>query len=171
MNKLFQILLFSLFSLFGSGSAMAGGNTSIVNLSEVHSVKVEEGRITIVGSGFVVFRAMTDKEHQTGADQVFGQPAQTVRMRVTQGTFEIIPYFTDPGIKGVPTGGHSAEALKQMSGNWWADMMKTYKTIKVGDSISIGYQEDRITLSGFQVQSIVGAGGVEIHPKPDKQNK
>ena len=168
MNKIFHILLFS---IFVSGSAEAGGNTSIVNLSEVHSVKVEEGRITIVGSGLVEFRAMTDKEHQTGADQVFGQPAQSVRIRVTEGTFEIIPYFSDPAIKGVPTGGHSAEALKQMSGNWWTDMMKTYKIIKVGDRITIGYQEDKITLSGFQVQSIVGAGGVEIHPKPGKQDK
>lgn len=157
------ITLLSLVSL-----AFAGGNTSIAELSEVHSVKVEDHKITIVGSGFVIFRAMTDEKHQTNNDAVFGQPAQTVHIRATRGVFEMIPYFSNPEIKGVPTGGHTNEELKKLSKKWWSEQMLTFKKIKAGDSITIGYQQDQTTLSEFQVQGIIGAGSVTIHPKKQK---
>ena len=154
-----------MFFFLTSCVARSGGNTSVVKLSAVHNIKIEEGKITIVGSGFVVFRAMTDKEHQTESSQVFGQPTQVVHMRTTKGIFDIIPYFSDLKIKGVPTGGHSSGELKRLSKKWWAELMETCKSIKVGDSITIGYQADKMTISEFKVQHIIGAGSVRINPE------
>lgn len=99
---------------------LGGGNTSVVHLTEVHSVKVEPEKITIVGTGYVELRIMTDREPATSS--VFGQPAQLVRARTTRGTFEIIPYSSDPEIKGVPTGDHGADELKKLSKQWWEEM-------------------------------------------------
>lgn len=165
MKNNMTVILLTIVGIFASASIVLGaGNTSIVHLSEVHSVKVEPRKITIIGSGYVEFRMMTDLE--TATSSVFGQPAQLVRARTSRGTFEIIPYFSDPEIKGVPTGGHSVENLKDNSEKWWADMQKSYASIRVGDAVTIGYQEDRTILSEFQVQKITGAGSVSFPKRP-----
>ena len=143
-------------------SASAGGNTSIVHLSEVESVKIEPHKITVIGTGYVIFWVVTDSE----TVKTSGKSEQLVRVKTSNGIFEIIPYFSDPEIKGVPTGGHSAENLKQLSDKGWAEMQKSYARISVGNSATIWYQQDRITLSESQVQKITGAGAVDV-PKKD----
>ena len=161
MKTVFNTIFLTLVGLLASASiVLGGGNTSIVQLSEVHSVKIEPRKITIIGSGYVEFRILTDLE--TATSSVFGQSAQLVRARTSRGTFEIIPYFSDPEIKGVPTGGHDAEELRQLSGKWWADMRKSYASIRVGEAVTIAYQQDRSIISEFQVQKITGAGSVSV---------
>ena len=127
-------------------------------------MKVEPDKITIIGTGYVELRIMTDSEAATNS--VFGQPAQLVRAKTTRGIFEIIPYFSDPEIRGVPTGGHDADALRKLSTQWWKDMKDTYASVRAGDCITIGYQQDRITISEFQIQRIIGAGSLSVNPKP-----
>ena len=167
MKTCLNTIFLTLIGLFASASiVLGGGNTSIVHLSEVHSVKIEPRKITIVGSGYVEFRVMTDLE--TATSNVFGQRAQQVRAKTSRGTFEIIPYFSDPEINGVPTGGHAAEELRQLSEKWWVEMQAAYASIRVGDVVTIGYQEDRTTLSEFQVQKITGAGSVSVDLKHDR---
>ncbi len=165
MKTCLNAVVLSLVGLFaGTLMAPAAGNTSIVHLSEVQSVKVEPGKVTIIGTGHVEFRIMTDREPANSS--VFGQPAQLVRAVTTRGTFEIIPYFSDPKIKGVPTGGHDADELKKLSKQWWEDMKGGYAKVRAGDSVTIRYQEDQITLSEFRIQKIIGAGSLTIHPIP-----
>ncbi len=142
---------------------LGGGNTSVVHLSVVHSVKVEPAKITIIWTGYVELRVMTDGEPATSS--VFGQPAQLVRAKTTRGTFEIIPYSSNPEIKGVPTGGHSSDELKKLSAQWWKEMKERYASVRAGDSVTIGYQEDRITISEFQIQGIIGAGTLTVTSK------
>ena len=146
---------------------VAGGLSSIAQIAEVHSVRMEENKVCIVGTGFLEFRAMTDAESQTEDSQVFGQPAQVVRIRADRATFTIIPYFSDSEIRGVPAGGLSNEELEGLSRKWWADFLPTYRRIQTGDRITIGFQEDRIVLTGFQVESVVGAGSVTIEERPE----
>ena len=164
VRKVFTVVFLALLVPFAEG--VAGGLSSVAQIAEVHSVQIEENKVCIVGTGFLEFRAMTDAENQTEDNQVFGQPAQMVRIRATKATFTIIPYFSDPDIRGVPTGGHSKEELEGLSRKWWADFSPSYRRIQPGDRITIGFQEDRIVLSGFQVKSVIGAGSVTIEPAP-----
>jgi hypothetical protein len=69
--------------------SLAGGNTSIVDLDKVTSIKIEDEKITVVGSGMLRRRVMSDDEH--GDSTVFGQPTQMLYARVTDCKFEIIP--------------------------------------------------------------------------------
>jgi hypothetical protein len=142
---------------------LAGGNTSIVHLSEVHSVKIEPEKITIVGTGYVELRLIPN--NKDAKSSVFGQPADLIQARTTRGTFEIIPYFSDPDIVGVPTGGHSAEELAKLSKQWWKENNETYAKVRKGDSIVIGYQEDLVTLSKLEIKKIIGAGTISIKTK------
>jgi hypothetical protein len=142
---------------------LGGGNTSVVHLSEVHSMKIEPEKITIIGTGYVEMRIMTDR--QFAASEVFGRPAEMVRSITTRGTFEIIPYFSNSEINGVPTGGHDRDELRKLSEQWWKETEKTSANFRPGDSVTIGYQEDRITISEFQVKTILGAGSLTIIPK------
>ena len=77
---------------------------------------------------------------------------------VKKGVFEIVPYFSRPDIKGVPSGGHSAEQLKSYSEKWWKGTMETARKIKAGDAITIGYQGDITTLEGYRMAKIIGWG-------------
>lgn len=157
-------ILLTIVGLLASISiVLGGGNTSVVHLTEVHSVKVEPEKVTIIGTGHVELRIMTDRKPATSS--VFGQPAQLVHARTTRGTFEIIPYFSNPEVKGVPTGGHNSDELKKLSKQWWEEMKERYASVRAGDSVTIGYQQDRITISEFQIQKIIGAGSLTVNSK------
>lgn len=164
MNRLFTLAL----AIFTTQWAQAGGNTSIVEISSVTSVKIEEQKITIVGTGVVRFPVMTTTEHQTHSDEILGQKIQWVYAKTTSGVFEIIPYFSRDDIEGVGTGGHASQELKTLGAKWWAEAVETCKRIKAGDRITIGYQGDLRLIGGYQVKSAVGWGSVTI--RPDKTN-
>ncbi|MGI9244838.1 MAG: hypothetical protein ACR2RV_28805, partial [Verrucomicrobiales bacterium] len=97
--------------------------------------------------------------------------AQLVSAKTTHGTFEIIPYYSDPEIVGVPSGGHEADELKRLSAKWWKEMKVTYTSVRPGDSVTIGYQQDRITISEFQIEKIRGAGSLTINSKAKEAGK
>ena len=104
-------------------------------------------------------RIMTTDEH--GDSQAFGQPAKIVHAKSGDGVFEIIPYFSRPDIEGVPTGGHSDEELKALSAEWWAVLQKSASEISKGDSVTIGYQGEVITMTGFKIKKITGWGMIQ----------
>ncbi|MDB4749131.1 hypothetical protein OAG13_06835, partial [Akkermansiaceae bacterium] len=139
-----------------------GGNTSVVDLKKVSSIKIEENRITIVGSGMLRKRVMTDAAH--GDSTCFGQPTQMLHAKVTDCIFEIVPYFIRSDLKGVP--GLDPNTLtpevKAMSEKWWAGTLDVAKKIKVGDAIEIGYQREKMTLTSVYVTKIVGSGSLKI---------
>ena len=139
---------------------VAGGNTSIVAIDKVTSVKVEEKKIIIRGSAVIKRRVMSTKEKGDGT--VFGQPAQWLHAKVDDCVFEVIPYFGRPDIEGVPTGGHSEEELKRLSDKWWVEIHAVGKKIKMGDAVGIGYQGDITTINGVRVSKIVGYGSITI---------
>ena len=132
-TTLLQCLLFLAFPMI----ALAGGNSSVVEIENVVEIKVEEKRITLKGSAVIKRRVISTKEK--GDTSVFGQPAQWLHAKVDQAVFEIVPYFT-PDIQGVPTGGHSQEELKRLSEKWWKRTHADALKIKKGDSVTIGYQ-------------------------------
>ena len=160
MNRLFILAIL----LLASQWVHAGGNTSIVDISSVTSLKIEARKITIVGTGVVRFPVMTTAEHQTNSDKVFGQRVQWVYAKTTDGVFEVIPYNSRSDIEGVPTGGHSDEELKALSVKFWAEAVETCKRIKVGDRITIGYEGDQRLLGGYRVKSATGWDSVTIQP-------
>ena len=140
--------------------SLAGGNTSIVDLDKVTSIKIEDQKITIVGSGMLRRRVMSDAEH--GDSTAFGQPTQMLYAKVTECTFEIIPYHLRSDVQGVPgpdldkiTPAEKARSLK-----WWADTLAKAKTINPGDAITIGYQREKLTITSVYVTHIVGSGSL-----------
>lgn len=148
--------------MIGVQWAQAGGNTSIVEISSVKSLKLEEGKITIVGTGLVRFPVITESEHQTGSSEILGKKAQWVYAKTTDGVFEMIPYFSRSDIEGVSAGGHPTEELKALSAKWWTETLAAYKKIKVGDRVTIGYQADQRVIGAYQVKSAVGWGSLTM---------
>lgn len=140
----------------------AGGNTSVVDLKKISSIKIEENRITIVGSGMLRKRVMTDAAH--GDSTCFGQPTQMLNAKVTDCIFEIVPYFVRSDLKGVPGPDpkNLTPEIKAMSEKWWAGTLDVAKKIKVGDAIEIGYQREKMTLTSVYVTKIVGSGSLKI---------
>lgn len=140
----------------------AGGNTSVVNLKKVSSILIEENRITIVGSGMLRKRVMTDAAH--GDSTCFGQPTQMLHAKVTDCIFEIVPYFVRSDLKGVPGPDpkNLTPEMKVMSEKWWAGTLVAAKNIKIGDAVEIGYQREKMTLTSFYVTKIVGSGSLRI---------
>ncbi len=162
LNPLFVGLLL----LTVPGAAMAGGNSSIVEIDRVDEIRIEKEKITLVGNALVRARVITTAGDHADSS-VFGQPAQVVRAKVTKGVFEVIPYFGRDDIEGVPTGGHSSEELKALSDKWWIGTMAKAKTIERGDAVTIGYQGDKTTFTGFQLKRIEGFGTLSIEKKVD----
>lgn len=140
----------------------AGGNTSVVDLKKISSIKIEKNRITIVGSGMLRKRVMTDAAH--GDSTCFGQPTQMLHAKVTDCIFEIVPYFVRSDLKGVPGPDpkNLTPEIKAMSEKWWAGTLDVAKKIKVGDAIEIGYQREKMTLTSVYVTKIVGSGSLKI---------
>jgi hypothetical protein len=140
----------------------AGGNTSIVQVGRVSEITIEDQRIIIKGNAVIKRRVLSAEEK--GDTSVFGQPAQWLHAKVENAVFEVVPYFT-PGIEGVPTGSNNEEELKRLSEEWWKSIHTAAKEIKVGDSVTIGYQGDRTTILGYRVTKIVGYGSVSVKEK------
>lgn len=141
----------------------AGGNSTVVRLSHVDKITIEDDKIIIVGDGMASKRIMTSEEHKDSS--VFGRPTQMNHAKITNGVFELIPYFSRQDIEGVPTGGHTSDELKILSDTWWAETLKTAKKVSVGDSVTIGYQGDIVTISDFTLKRIVGWGSVRINSR------
>ena len=135
----------------------------MVEIASVTSLKLEGDKITIVGTGVVRFPVITTEGHQTNSDTVLGQQAQWVYAKTSEGIFEIIPYDSDDSIEGVSSGGHPTEESRALSAKWWADTLKTFKRIKVGDRITIGYQGDQRIVGAYKVKSAVGWGSLTLH--------
>ncbi|MEM7386317.1 MAG: hypothetical protein AAF514_15355 [Verrucomicrobiota bacterium] len=148
----------------------AGGNTSIVDLDKVTSIKIESERIVIVGSGMLRKRVMSDAEH--GDDTAFGQPAQWLHAKVTDCEFEIIPYHSRSDVKGVPgiDPDNITPEMKAQSMRWWEGTLAKARGIKTGDAITIGYQREKMTITGFYVTHILGSGSLS-HRAVEKDTK
>lgn len=147
---------------------LAGGNTSVVKLNEVTSIVIEDQRIIIRGHGMVMGRVITDREH--GDAKVFGGPAQMMHALVEDGEFEVHPYFTEAAEDGNHLTGLTDEQRKEYfekGQKWWKETVAKVREMKVGDAVTIGYQEDEMTLKGFRVVKIVGVGSIT----PDKMGR
>lgn len=138
----------------------AGGNTSVVELDRVASIKIGAQRITIVGSGMIRKRVMSDAEHGDGS--VFGQPAQWLHAKAIDCEFEVIPYHKRDDVEGVPGPApkHMTPEMIAQSEGWWEGTLADAKKIKVGDAITIGFQREKMTITSVSVNHIVGSGSL-----------
>ena len=155
-----KILITLLMSAFALQSALAGGNSSVVELDKVTSIKIEDEKITVVGTGMIRKRVRSDAAH--GDTTVFGQPAQMMHAQVTDCTFVIVPYHVNDDLKGVP-GPSPKDMTPEMlaqSKKWWKGTLESATRIKVGDAITIGYQREQMTLTSVYVTKIVGSGSL-----------
>ena len=143
----------------------AGGNSSIVEMDKVESIKIEKQKITVTGSAVVRRRVMSIPEK--GDHRALGQPAQWFYAKVEKATFVIVPYNT-PGITGVPGAGKLDEEGKRRVAKWWADTKAGAKKVKKGDTIQIGYQGDITTINGLLITKIEGFGSISIKKTPTK---
>jgi hypothetical protein len=63
---------------------------------------------------------------------------------------------------GFREGEEIPEAARAQIRTHWDSLIAKAKQVKVGDAVSIGYQRDKITISGVHVTHIVGAGSLSI---------
>ncbi|MEN8773830.1 MAG: hypothetical protein ABF379_07240 [Akkermansiaceae bacterium] len=161
------ILTVSLFTALIQFS-FAGGNTSVVDLDKVISIKIEEHKITIVGSGMIRKRVASDAEH--GDASVFGQPAQMLHAKAVDCTFVIVPYHVNDKLEGVPgpSPRNMTDEMKAQSMKWWKGTLETAKKVKEGEALTIGYQREQMTFTSYFVSQIKGSGSL-ILPKIDEQ--
>jgi hypothetical protein len=142
--------------------SFAGGNTSIVELAKVTSIKIEAERIIIVGSGMLRKRVMSDAEHAN--DTAFGQPALWFHAKVKNCEFEVIPYHLRSDVKGVPGPDpkNITPAMKAQSEKWWKGTLGRAKEIRVGDAITISFQREKMTITSVYITHIVGSGSMRV---------
>ena len=144
--------------------AVAGGNSSIVEITKVTSIEIEEGKVIIKGEGMLRKRVMSDAEH--GDSTAFGQPTQMLHARTRDGVFEIVPYNSRFDISGVPgtykEGQEIPDEVKAQTKKFWDGLIATAKQVKVGDAVTIGYQREKMTITSVYVTHIVGAGSLRI---------
>ena len=114
--------------LFAPLVALGGGNSSIAELHSVKSIKIEDERIVIVGSGMIRKRVLSDAEHGDGT--VFGQPAQWMHAKVIDCEFEIVPYHVRDDLKGVPG---ALEALSSLG----IDETRRAETVGVAEFVAV----------------------------------
>ena len=73
--------------------------------------------------------------------------------------------------EGVPSG-PDREKARALSEKWWGWTLETARKLKAGDAVTIGYQSERLTIRGFVVTAITGAGslteGVGAEPQADR---
>ncbi len=143
----------------------AGGNTSVVDLEKVSSIKIEENKITIVGTGMIRKRVASDAEH--GDASVFGHPAQMLHAKAIDCTFIVIPYQVNDDLKGVPgpSPRNMTDEMKAQSLKWWKGTLENAQKIKTGDSLRIGYQREQMVLTSYHVTKIVGSGSLTLGKK------
>ena len=148
--------------------SFAGGNTSVVDLDKVTSIKIKENKITIVGSGMIRKRVASDAEH--GDSSVFGQPAQMLHAKAVDCTFVIIPYHVNEKLEGVPgpSPRNMTEEMKAQSMKWWKGTLEAANKVEEGEALTIGYQREQMTFTSYFVSQIIGSGSL-ILPKKDEQ--
>jgi hypothetical protein len=149
-------------------ASFAGGNTSVVDLDKVTSIKIEGNKITIVGSGMVRKRVASDAEH--GDASVFGQPAQMLHAKAVDCIFIIVPYHVNEELEGVPgpSPRNMTDEMKAQSMKWWKGTLEVAKKIKEGQALTIGYQREQMTFTSYFVSQVIGSGSL-IPPKKVEQ--
>ncbi len=91
---------------------------------------------------------------------------------MTDCEFEVIPYHIRSDVKGVP--GPDPEnitpEMKARSMKWWAHTLARAKEVRVGDTITISYQREKMTITSVYVTNVVGSGGLTVRKaKKDQQ--
>lgn len=121
----------------------------MLELDRVASIKIGAEKISIVGSGMIRKRVMSDVEH--GDDSAFGQPAQWLHGKVSDCEFEVIPYYSRSDVEGVlgPGRANRTPETKAQSVKWWKDTLARAKEISVGDAITTGYQREKMTITSL----------------------
>lgn len=149
--------------------ASAGGNTSLVDLEKVNSIRIEENKITIVGTGMIRKRVASDAKH--GDASVFCQPAQMLHAKAIDCTFIVVPYHVNDDLKGVPgpSPRNMTDEMKAQSLKWWKGTLENAQKIKTGDSLRIGYQREQMVLTSYHVTKIVGSGSLILGKKEDEK--
>ncbi len=153
-------LLTALASQAFSLLSLAGGLSTDVLASKVKLISIEKDRITIIADAVITKRVLSTKEKGDGS--VFGQPAQWQVSKVSDCKFEIVPYSSRADVAGVPgpAFGKVPPDIQAMYDKQWAVVTRAARGINAGDSIRIGYQEDRATITGFAITHIIGAGSL-----------
>lgn len=52
--------------------------------------------------------------------------------------------------------------MKAQSKKWWEGTLASAAPIKVGDKLQIGYQRERMTMTGLRVTHVVGSGSLTV---------
>lgn len=148
--------------------SLAGGSSTVLELDKVTSIKVEDKKIIIRGEGVMRKRVMSNDEHKDS--KAFGQPTQMLYARAKDGVFEIVPWASRKDISGVPAGfpDKLPPEGKAKIQALWEQTTNTAKQIKVGDAVTIVYQQDKMTISGVHVTHLVGVGSLRIDKKVAK---
>lgn len=162
-----QILTYLAVYLLSSSILCAGGATSVIEFSKITSVELKEKKVILKGEGMFSMRAVTTQEHQSGNSSIWGQPAQKIQIKVDQAVVEIIPYFSQEDIHGVPPGGKGKNDPKMMkfSEEFWARMYPKYEKIRVGDKATLYFQGEQAIISGGALRFVRGWGSIDIKEK------
>lgn len=123
-------------------TAYAGGLSAWAEV-EVNDVKMENGRVIIVGTGAYTHRVISHSKDVK--DSVYGENAQVVKAKAKKVAFVI------------PTSDIDKRANK-----WWPRAWDTGNKVRVGDFIRIQYQGSDSLYDHFRLKEVRGAGVIKI---------
>ena len=135
----------------------AGGNTSLANISKVHSVIIEDEKVIITVSGVLEYWAVATEEINSNYF-IQGEKAIPQKFKMSKTVIEVIPYFSNPQII---FGSEPSESMKESGIETWHKQLHVYQDVKKGDKINIRFQGELVTLTQGKVAKIIGYGNLE----------
>lgn len=162
MLKLHTASIFIFLTL--SALLQAGGPSSVITLTKIHDIILSDGKIIII-SDIICKTAVAAK----------ARPDTTVTMQTNEVISEanhvrvtMIPYFSRPDIIGVCTGDATPEQLlkahPELFTDNWKSNIEEAKKLKTGQTASIGFQGEMISITGYEIKEIVGWGSLSVNP-------
>lgn len=139
----------------------AGGPSSTVSITKIHSVEILADKITIVGDiAIQMWIASEAREDRSVVMQrkEFTSGAKLVRI-------ELIPYHSRDDIAGVGMGNNTThkmlrERFADLYANNWKRNTEEAKKMVEGGAGLISFQGELISITGYEIKSIVGWGSL-----------
>lgn len=134
---------------------------SKVNLSKVHSVKVSNEKIIIIGDGIFQSRMVTTESEKDSNFVIQGQPSSSYTAQAYAVTFTLqprqllkIPEFAkEHQRKSIQT--YNDQVKKK-----WQQTLTLAKLLKKGSTVSINIKGDEVVFKKGRLSSVSGSGNI-----------
>lgn len=135
--------------------------TSVAELSNIRSIKIEDDKITIVGDGVFHSRMVTTEANKDSNFVIGGQPSIQYTTQANETQFVVTPY-TLPGYGEIPEEDQQAwDETNAMFQKLWEDNLAAVKLLKESGKVTLIFQMEEIRFVSGNLASVEGSGMIQ----------